>query len=185
MLDDEDVAHELKLGLSEKAKSGFVTASNVVAIFSSPEMQARFSRAGIHKPSITDHTARRWLSKLGWRYGRHKNGMYVDGHEQQDVVDYRQAFVLRFKEYERRFHAWDDAGNELPRPSGFAVPGAIGRFRLILVTHDESTFYQNDQQKIYWGHPGGATPKPKGEGVSLMVSDFLTSEWGRLRDNDR
>ena len=65
------------------------------------------------------------------------------------------------------------------------MPGAIGHFCLILVTHDESTFYQNDQWKIYWGHPGSATPKPKGEGVSLMVSDFLASEWGRLRDNNR
>ena len=106
-------------------------------------------------------------------------------HKRQDVVDYRQAFVLRFKEYDRRFHAWDDAGNELPCPSGFAVPGAINCFHLILVTHNELTFHQNDQWKIYWGHPGGATPKPKGEGVSLMISDFLTSEWARLRDNDR
>ena len=77
VLDDEDVAHELKLGLSKKAKSGFVTASNVVAIFSSPEMEAQFFWAGIYKPSITDHTAQRWLSKLGGQYGRHKNGMYV------------------------------------------------------------------------------------------------------------
>ena len=28
-------------------------------------------------------------------------------------------------------------------------------------------------------------PKPKGEGQSLMVSDFLTAEWGRLRNNNR
>ena len=110
--------------------------------------------------------------------------MYVDGHEHSDVVEYRQAFMERFKIYERRFHTWDDSGNELPRPSGFLVPGAIGRFRLILVTHDESVFYQNDQRQIHWGCPGGGAPKPKGEGVSLMVSDFLTA-WGLLHDEDR
>ena len=185
VLDDEDIAHDLKLGLNERAKSGFVTASDVVDIVSSPEMQAQFSRAGIHKPSISDSTARRWLSKLGWRYGKQPNGMYIDGHERQDVVEYRQGFVERFAEYEHRFHTWDDAGNELPRPMGFIVPRAIGRFRLILVTHDESTFYQNDQRQICWGCPGSGVPKPKGEGVSLMVSDFLTADWGRLRDNDR
>ena len=185
VLVDEDVAHELKLSLSEKAKSDFVTASDVVAILPSPEMQAQFFRAGIHKPSITNCTARRWLSKLGWRYGSHKNGMYVDGHEHQDVVEYRQVFVGQFKEYECQFHAWDNMGNELPHSLGFPAPRAIGCFCLILVTHDKSMFYQNDQQKIYWGHPGGGTPKPKGEGISLMVSDFLTSEWGRLCNNDR
>ena len=111
--------------------------------------------------------------------------MYVDGHERQDVMEYRQAFVERFKEYKHRFHAYDDAGNELPRPSGFNVPRAIGCFRLILVTHNELIFYQNDQREIHWGRPGGGAPKPKGEGVSLMISDFLTADWGCLRDNDR
>ena len=28
-------------------------------------------------------------------------------------------------------------------------------------------------------------PKPKGDGQSLMVSNFLTTEWGHLRDGDR
>ena len=101
VLDDDDVAHEMKLALSERAKAGFLTASDIVDIVLSPEMQARFSQAGIHKASISERTARSWLCKLGWRYGRHKNGMYVDGHERQDVVEYRQAFVEQFKEYER------------------------------------------------------------------------------------
>ena len=50
VLDDEDVAHELKLGLSEKAKNGFVMASNVVEFFSSTEMQAQYSRLGSTNP---------------------------------------------------------------------------------------------------------------------------------------
>ena len=66
------------------------------------------------------------------------------------------------------------------------MPGAIGHFRLILVTHDKSTFYQNDQHQIYWGCLGkNVTPKPKGEGLTLMVSDFLTADWGPLHDDDR
>ena len=31
-------------------------------------------------------------------------------------------------------------GNELPQPSGFLIPGALGHFQLIPVTHDESVF---------------------------------------------
>ena len=185
LLDDEDIASELKLALSEKLKDGFLTASDVVDIVSSPEMQAQFARAGINKPSISASTARCWLSKLGWRYGRHQNGMYVDGHKCEDVVKYQQGFVERFKEYERRFHTWDDTGNELPHPATFPVPGAIGRFHLVLIMHNESTFYQNDQRQIRWGCPGSGAPKPKGEGTSLMVSDFLSADWGRLKDSDR
>jgi len=185
VLKDEGVTHEIKLALGERAKSGFLTATNVMDVVSSPEVQAQFARASIYKPSISKRTARRWLGKLGWRYGRHQNGMYVDGHERKDVVEYRKGFVDRFKQYERRFHAWDDVGNELPRPSGFLVPGAVGRFRLVLITHDESTFYQNNQRQIYWGCPGKNVPKPKGDGLTLMVSDFLTADWGPLRDKDR
>ena len=184
VLDNDDIAHELKIALGERVKNGFLTAADVVDVVSGPEMQAQFVQAGFDRPTISLSTARRWLSKLGWRYGRHR-GMYADGHEREDVVEYRQAFVHRFEQYERRFHTWDDTGNEGPQPPHFPVPGAEGRFHLILVTHDESIFYQNDQRDIHWGCPGGGAPKPKGEGVSLMVSDFLTPEWGRLRSVDK
>ena len=60
-----------------------------------------------------------------------------------------------------------------------------GPFRLVLITHDESTFYQNDRRKIVWAESTSRPmPQPKGDGQSIMVSDFLTSEWGRLRDGD-
>ena len=57
------------------------------------------------------------------------------------------------------------------------------RFRLIFVTHDESVFYQNDFCNTHWiASTSKATPLPKGDGQSIMVSDFLTSEWGCLLD---
>ena len=58
----------------------------------------------------------------------------------------------------------DNSGNELLHPS----PAATGPLRLVLVTHDESTFYQNDQRQIHWGCPGSETPKAKGEGVKTL-----------------
>ena len=111
--------------------------------------------------------------------------MYSDGHEREDVVEYWKGFVQRFEQYKHHFHTWDNEGKELLRPSGFLVPGAIGCFCFILVTHDESTFYQNDQRQIYWGRPGKNVPRPKGEGFTLMISDFLTADWGPLRDDER
>ena len=76
---------------------------------------------------------------------------------------------------------WDGAVNM--KPKGLYVPG--GCFWLILVTHDESTFYSNEQPKSKWTHTSEKpTPECKGNGVSLMVSDFLVPEWGWLRDNE-
>jgi hypothetical protein len=168
----------------EKSKKGFLRAEDLVDLVASPEMQRIFSEKGISKASISKKTASRWLKKLDWRYQRARNGMYIDGHEREDVVAYRREFVERWKTYDLRFHKWDDAGQELPRPNGFPVPDGLP-FRLILITHDESTFYQNDLRKIMWVQTTSRpTPQPKGDGQSLMVSDFLTSEWGRLRDGN-
>ena len=111
--------------------------------------------------------------------------MYIDGHKREDVVAYRNVFVGRWAGYKTCFHFWDDNGNSLPPhrfdalPSGFALP-------LILVTHDKSTFFQNDERKTSWSHQDSwPAPKPKGDGQSLMVSDFLTAEWGCLHNNNR
>ena len=108
--------------------------------------------------------------------------MYIDGHEREDVVKYREEFVARWKEYEKRFVIYGNDGEILSQPIGFPVP-QIGRFRLILVTHDESTFYETDRRKTKWVHASDKPePVKKGDGQSIMVSAFVTSEWGLLRD---
>jgi hypothetical protein len=79
---------------------------------------------------------------------------------------------------------YDKDGNADNKLLGFTVPPGQA-FKLILVTHDESTFYENDRQRNCWSHKNDkATPQRKGEGTSLMVSDFLTTEWGRLTHGD-
>ncbi|KAJ7064588.1 hypothetical protein C8F01DRAFT_936723, partial [Mycena amicta] len=40
------------------------------------------------KQPLSLRTARRWLIKLGWTWSRVKKGIYVDGHERDDVVKY-------------------------------------------------------------------------------------------------
>jgi hypothetical protein len=100
------------------------------------------------------------------------------------ITKYRTGFVKRWREYERRFVIYGNNGNVVSTPTGFPVPQDI-RFRLILVTHDESTFYENDCRKTLWiNNDTKAVAEKKGEGQSIMVSDFLTSEWGRLKDGD-
>ena len=185
ILDNEDIAKEIKSQMMVKIGKGFLKAEDVIEIVTSPEIQAIFMQKGITKASISVKTALYWLDRLGWRYGKLKNGMYLDGHERPDVVDYRQQFVECWMGYEQHFHRWDHDETELPRPNGFLVPGAIGRFHLVLVTHDESTFYQNDEHNMGWSHSISKSHlKAKGNGQTLMVSDFLTPDWGWLHDGD-
>jgi hypothetical protein len=181
ILDDEDLSQSLQTLLLSHTKGHYITASDVVKLVSGPIMQEKFTQSGISRTSISEHTARHWLQRLSWRYGAMHNGMYLDGHEHDDVVAYRAGFVARWKEYEKRFHTWDSNDVEHLPQNAFPVQG--GRFRLILVTHDESVFYQNDSHKTHWiANTSKATPLPKGDGQSIMVSDFLTAEWGRLCD---
>jgi hypothetical protein len=47
----------------------------------------------VHEKGISIRTAIRWLGKLGWIYSRDKKG-YVDGHEREDVVEYREKIFI-------------------------------------------------------------------------------------------
>jgi hypothetical protein len=60
-----------------------------------------------------------------------------------------------------------------------------GMLHLILYTHDESTFTANDQWQTHYKHPDQpCLPQRKGEGETLMVSDFLAPEFRRLKHGD-
>ena len=149
-------------------------------------MQEVFAWKCISKPSIFTRTALCWLEKIGWSYRKLKNGMYLDRHEREDVVEYRQGFVECWMRYKWRFHQWDHNETELSCPNGFPVHGVIRCFCLILVTYDESMFFQNDEGNTGWSHATSKTkPKAKGNGQSLMVSDFLTPDWGLLHDGKK
>jgi len=182
-LEGEDITQEIKMKLTEQVSRCYIKVSDVVDVVASPELQVVLRQKGICKPSISECTVQRWLAGLGWQYGKTKNGMYIDGHKCKDVVEYKCGFVSWWKEYECRFHKWDNNGKELEQPDRFPVPGRC--FWLIPVTHDKSRFYQNDQCMTMWAHKSDkATPKPKGDGQSIMVSDFLTPEWHCLCDDD-
>jgi hypothetical protein len=106
--------------------------------------------------------------------------MYINGHEHKNVVEYWRRFVEHWKEYEKCFVIYGNDGNVLSIPTGFAVPQGV-HFWLILVTHDESIFYENDCRKIHWTPKDAkAITEEKVEVQSIMVSKFLTSKWGWL-----
>ena len=130
--------------------------------------------------TIGSRTARRWLRKLGFKYKEYRKGIYNDGHERQDVKDYRdKEFLPRMAAYQDQFLRWDEHLQEVPHP--LHLNGQIQP--LILVTQDECTFNSNDGRHFIWIHPEHQPLRKKGRGQGLHVSDFLTPI-GRLGDGD-
>jgi len=124
--------------------------------------------------SITEETIRRWMIKMGYVYGRRKKGIYVGGHERDDVKADRQKFLKRMEELEPLMVEYDDDLQPLP----FNIP--LGQQQHILVTHDESTFNANDDLKYGWGPKREQPLRKKGRGAGLMISKFLLDTVGRL-----
>jgi hypothetical protein len=46
------------------------------------------------KKGITEMTARNWLSQIVFQWMLEPLGQYVDGHEQDDIVEYHQKVFL-------------------------------------------------------------------------------------------
>lgn len=122
--------------------------------------------------AIRVRTARTWLRKLGLKYGRFGKGVFKDGHEREDVKEYRQnIFAPTFCAYLKNSVQFDEDGS-VNIPEGFERP-------LVFITHDESYFNANDTTMFGWGNDSIKPIRPKGRGKGIMVSDFLTPG-GRL-----
>jgi hypothetical protein len=129
------------------------------------------------KTGISLSTAARWLHALGWVRSEAKKGVYIDGHERPDVVEYRKKFLQKMEEYEPLFiRATERDQNVMHIPN---TPNSDQR-PIVFYTHDESIFYANDSEKVIW-HPQGEMPlRKKGQGRSIMVSEFISELTGPL-----
>jgi hypothetical protein len=173
VLEDEDFKLELLLYLQSIGK--YVRAMDIVDYIKKPDVLVRLK---LKKP-ISLATAQRWMKHVGYRWLKTPSGQFVDGHERSDVVEYRQLVFLP---------VWLEL---LSRTRNFAtdekeclVPAPTTR-RIVVWNHDESTYYANDRRKIRWVHKSEtAVPYAKGEGVSLMVADMVSPDYGWLRSPD-
>jgi hypothetical protein len=104
-----------------------------------PEMQERL---GIkHRISIV--TAQRWMKKLNYRWMNGPKGQFVDGHERDDVVSYRQnIFLPAWNNLKAKTRDW-------LKPTSDLFPDA---HYTVVWFHDESTFYANDRRRVRWVH---------------------------------
>ena len=132
---------------------------------------------GLVRPvEISESTALRWLSRLGMAFSQYRPGTYVDGHEREDVVAYRNEFLLRMAEYEKQMVKFSGEHMEVED-----TPALCGMKRIVVVTHDESVFSSHDGRRTMWTFESHKPLRPKGQGRSLMVSEFMCECHGPLR----
>ena len=120
------------------------------------------------------------MKKLGYRWVHKHRGTYFDGHEREDVVDYRQnSFIPTWYSFLPRMRTWDKDGNLEP----LHLPPGV---RPVVAWHnDESIYYANDRRQSGWVHESASpTPYTKGEGVSQMVGEYFSPDYGYLKSQD-
>jgi len=174
LIDDEDFAQEIHAHL-QTLKPHEVCAEAIVRFLDNPDMLERLRC----KKTISLETAQRWLKRMGYRWTYDPKGQYCDGHEREDVVNYRnQNFLPEMAKFHLRTTRWTSKdGEQVDPPEGTRW--------LVVWYHDESTFYAHNRRCKRWVHRNEkAKPYTKGEGHSLMVADFFSPDYGWLRSRD-
>jgi hypothetical protein len=97
---------------------------------------------------LTVRTSRRWLIRLGWRRTLVRKGIYKDGHERSDVVEYRtNVFLPAMERYEARMVRFEfEDGKVLRKEPALSD----GQRRIIPYFHDESCLSANDAAASAW-----------------------------------
>ena len=103
------------------------------------------------KNKLSECTARWWLARLGWRNQLLRKGVYIDGHERPDVVEYRnQTFLPSMAEYQKRMAKWELQGSKLMCTSPKL---GLDEMQIIALFQDESCFHANEYKRTIWYVP--------------------------------
>lgn len=103
-----------------------------------------------------------------------KKDVFVDGHEQPDVVEDREQFLKTMKELEPYLVEFEEDGTM--KAKNYLSDCKVGgneRRPIIIITHDECMFSLNDGICKVWIQIGNTFLRPKGRGQEIMVSEFL------------
>ena len=71
---------------------------------------------------VAVRTIRRYLHSWGFKYRKNTKGIYVDGHERQDVVEYRKAWARRMMVWKKAMEDYDGDNMELVVEPNLAGP---------------------------------------------------------------
>lgn len=178
-MDDEDCRKKALEWLRENVyKKEAVMTAATFAIWVNSELLPNSHLPPGFPRSVTPRTARKWLHDLGFSPTSQKKAVYFDGHECDDVIEYRRLYLRKIEILEL---------SHLPPPLcvGGETEEAIGnpqaQRHLVILYHDESSFHANEGQSWQWAEEGKLAIRPKGAGRGLMISDFIDEHNGFLR----
>jgi hypothetical protein len=135
-----------------------------------------------HAPAaISVKTATRWMRCLGFNIEKASKGWFSDGHERDDVVQYREEFLVKFAAYQARMSKYEGKDMDI----AVSPTLAPGEKEIVVVTHDESTFYCNEGKRFFWMENGKKKLLPKCKGTSIMISGFVCACHGFMRHGDK
>ena len=134
---------------------------------------------------VAIETATKWIIELGFNVVRKKKGTFVDGHERDDVVDYRKTFLRRMVSLgflNESCAPTEEAKNALPADLHCPPPEVAEK--TVVLFHDDSTFQANEDQPTLWAEKGTTVMRPKSKVSGIMVSDFIDEHNGYLQLTD-
>lgn len=171
IIEDEDFKMALQDHLWRIGR--YAGPKDIISFFSTPEAEP-FTH--LLKNPLCIRTAQRWMPILGYKWKTKHRGQFADGHEREDVVDYRMnKFIPEFMKYLRRMRTWDQDGNEIPPEF------AKGEKECTAHYHNKTVYRANDRRWTRWVHEGEmARLYKKGGGQSLMLADLVSAKYGFL-----
>jgi len=86
----------IRLNTSVKGRPNMMAANVRSWVVSVPLPQVRLHHTQVPS-SISDRTAVRWLHQLGFEPASTKKGVFIDGHECIDVVEYRKLYLRKLE----------------------------------------------------------------------------------------
>jgi len=88
------------------------------------------------------------------------------------------------EKYERRMKAFGGEGTEMANMAIIIEPNLKdGENEIVMITHDESTFYCNEGMRLFWKENGKKKLLPKYKGQSIMISGFLCACHGFMSNS--
>ena len=77
-----------------------------------------------------------------------RKGVYMDGHERPDVVQYHNNMFLHLMaDYQEKMVRWEMEGSKLVHIDPVLMPGEK---QIIALFQDESSFYANEYKRTIW-----------------------------------
>ncbi|RPA85772.1 hypothetical protein BJ508DRAFT_198382, partial [Ascobolus immersus RN42] len=109
--------------------------------------------------------------RLGFEWKDVRKNVYYDGHEREEVIQYRREFLDEMERHKPYLAYYDPESAQVKYP---AITKPFSSIQpIILVTHDESIVNANDGIRQAWHHKESSWIRPKGKGRGIMISDGI------------